>query len=72
MPSFSKKRIEEIRTILGNRITDQGIVNEVIQEICNILKYNPDKSVYTKELGHYQMAWRKKKSLKNEESIIID
>lgn len=58
---MSKKRLDEIKNTIIAKYGEDGI-DDIIENICNIMKFNPEKSTYTPEKGQKFMEWRKKRA----------
>lgn len=59
---MSKKRYHEIEEALRVAIPDPVQHAEIMSRICEIMKYDPTKSMYTPEVKERSMKWRRKKA----------
>jgi hypothetical protein len=58
---MSKKRLSEIKDAIVMRHGEDGI-DELMNQICEIMKFDPGKKTYDPEKGKYFMEWRKKRA----------
>jgi hypothetical protein len=58
---MSKKRLEEIKDAIIARYGEEDI-DELIEEICEIMKFDRDRKTYTPDKGKKFMEWRKKRA----------
>jgi hypothetical protein len=56
--TMSKKKYKELKDKLSISFDDENI-NKILQNICDVLKFDPDEKTYDKEKGKKFMEWRK-------------
>ena len=59
---MSRKRYHEIAESLATFIEDSEKLEQALSSIREIMKFDPEKKIYTKEMGQNTAAWRKKKA----------
>lgn len=58
---MSKKRLEELCEMLLPHLAQSENIPQIREEICKIMKFNPNKSKHTEARGRATMAWRDRK-----------
>ncbi len=61
---ISKKRYLEIKNRIETELSyvDNAVITKLLQDICNILSFDPNQSTYTKERGQKAIQRRKERS----------
>jgi hypothetical protein len=59
---LSKKRYHEIEEVLSGLIPDPNQHALAMAKICEIMKYDPTRNVYTPEVKERNAKWRRKKA----------
>ena len=59
--TMSKKRLNDIKNVIKDKYGDDDI-DDTINKICEIMKFDPDVATYNKDKGRKYMDWRKKRA----------
>ena len=67
----SKKRWAEITDLLRSQYGSDGVMNETIRKIEEILQFDPTQRTYTVEETKRMTEWRRKKAEKSGQSLYV-
>jgi hypothetical protein len=59
---LSKKKYKELRDHFANTVNDDEIVNNLLEKLCEVLKFDPELGIYNKERGKRMIEYRNKKA----------
>jgi len=59
---MSKKKLIEFEASLGDFLKDKDDVTKVIETICRVLNFDPERNTYSKEIGKQIMQRRKQRA----------
>ena len=68
--TMTRKRYNEIKEFIEGKY-DAEVSECIMETIRNVLKFDPNKSIYTKELGQKIFARRKEKSAETGISLYV-
>jgi len=59
---MSKKRLVEIEKSISEFIPEKENLEKIILAICDVLKFDPELKMYTKEIGQQHIQRRKQRA----------
>ena len=71
MVGLSKKKYSELKEALEGKFTESKDIESALEAVCSVLKYDPEKGVYTPEQGQKNYARLKEKAKETGESTYV-
>ena len=60
--SFTKKKYNEYKKALEQKVTDAELIESILKTLCDTLNFDPTAKVYNEQVAKRNKEWQKKKA----------